>query len=262
MYGLSMSIEETINQIRKENKKVVTNIYTKLEEGKTKVDGIDCKQGSYIVLFKPERDYHRMYYCFPRDAVIEGLHIPEGSCVCNVLSRNHADVEENVETFLNSYSFKTHAIWEKWESASPVYETTDLEQGYHVSEKWDWEMCQMLNEHFDTYSDELPTEDSFSAFMGEKRTIRVQRGGNTVAFFVYHQNGRVMEGDYLYVIPQARKMNLASAIYRIWFEQNRDEHSRYVVWIRNDNVASMKFHIKHGFHKTGIKNTVFLKETQ
>lgn len=253
------------SELKKQTGKVARNFYMNDDLLKNYIyySEVLCEYvpGKYLNLFCRDEEFWRLFY-FIVDFNGYDCRLADGPIICDILLKQEDAEFDVVQKALCGNGFSEYARYLKWsrkdtqngwipEKASVPCVYDEIAHGNEV---------EQLYERFDKYTEYLPQKNELDAFKENRGFINIYDDAdkkNVIGSLIYSCNAKVVTEDFIYVDERKRRMGIASMLDSIYQEKFRCAGYKYVVWIREDNTASISCHAKLGYTKDKLHKITY-----
>ena len=122
------------------------------------------------------------------------------------------------------------------------------------------EILALMQDAFEPYTSALPDPDVLKKDISENRVIAVREGENLLGFLRFGREKKVSVLWQIVVSPNGRGKGIGTALVRDWISLEREDVTKFQLWVREDNPPALKLYEALGFLPDGRIAPVMLKK--
>lgn len=251
-----------IDEIKRTNRRYITNSYLdendwalKIESERVYFHYITCE---YLNIFIQEWDYFRLYF-FIAD-LKNYLVNSERTIVADVFYRKREGSLNETICGLKAAGFSEYANFIKYTCNKVCISNSTNTFNVTIKESIEEGFYELLIECFDKYTDYIPEEHICSAFLNNRTCYSaVDRDNNLIGGAVITIRGQTATEEFIFIRNDYRRKGLSNQIRNKWMMDVQDYITKYVSWVREDNIASWQYLTTLGFKKELTNKTTMKK---
>jgi GNAT superfamily N-acetyltransferase len=125
--------------------------------------------------------------------------------------------------------------------------------------EWMNQIKNILNEHFDTYSEQIPLLEEIEQWIKDKRIIGILDRKKIIGLVIFEIIGMTSHLRYWFVDPEHRNKKIGSALLRRFFYECRNT-KRELFWVVTKNENAIVRYEHYGFKPEQLFDQVFIKQ--
>lgn len=121
------------------------------------------------------------------------------------------------------------------------------------------EVCQLLTDHFDPLSEQLPTLEEIRHFIEGNGILVYKNDDRVVGFIIYELLGITLYLRYWFVSPEFRELKIGSRLFEAFMYEGRNT-KRQLFWVIASNENAIKRYEHYGFRAEELYDYVLIKK--
>ena len=122
------------------------------------------------------------------------------------------------------------------------------------------EILRQMQAAFEPYTSALPDLATLRKDLREHRVIAAREGERLLGFLRFGREKKVSVLWQIAVLPEGRGKGIGGRLVRDWLSLEREEVSKFQLWVREDNPPALKLYEASGFLPDGRIAPVMLKK--
>ena len=118
----------------------------------------------------------------------------------------------------------------------------------------------MMEDAFEPYTSALPDMETLKQDLSENRVIAFREGEKLLGFLRFGREKKVSVLWQIVVTPEGRGKGIGNSLVRDWISLERDEVTKFQLWVREDNPPALRMYEALGFLPDGRIAPVMLKK--
>lgn len=254
MEGIIKDIEQLyklVSRLKRMRRKLIYNLFLSENElGKQiKKDNWNYYYvpGKYLNLWVEQQSYVKLYfYIADLDAykVIDTAKI----IICDIFCSKETQELHILKEILFNNGFHQHASYHKWVRKFQAAEKI-CSESVLICKHRERGFFRLLKQSFDPYSDFIPSENIESEFFNSKICCSAisKQTCKLIGGIVITKQGNIQTEEFIFVDPQYCRQGVAGLLHSYWYNTIAGQCTQFVAWIRDDNKASIRLHLKYGY---------------
>lgn len=253
-------IYEMIADVKKANRHYASNSYMKEDELSGYIQNgkisFHHKQGSFLNLLVDEWDFQRVYF-FIADCADYRI-ISDSKLVADVFCMKQDDKTASLLNALTNAGFHEYARFEQY-SAQDIRDIT-IENNIEISRGCEEGFYDLLKECFDIYTDYIPEDYQRQRFFDSHICYSATNENHElIGGAIVTLRGQTVTEEFVFVKAELRNRGYSKSIRDYWMADLRDQVSKYISWVREDNDASSKYLMQLGFVKGNANKITMMR---
>ena len=138
-------------------------------------------------------------------------------------------------------------------------ETEQREIRFCGTEKAD-EILEAMHMAFEPYTSALPSREELLKDLLENRVIAAEVEGELLGFLRFGREKKVSVLWQIAVSPSGRGKGIGEKLVKDWIALEKEEISKFQLWVREDNAAALRLYEKSAFLPDGRIAPVMIKQ--
>ena len=121
-------------------------------------------------------------------------------------------------------------------------------------------ILEAMHRAFEPYTSALPTKKELLEDLQENRVIAAGEGGELLGFLRFGREKKVSVLWQIVVNPSGRGRGIGEKLVQDWIALEKEEVSKFQLWVREDNTAALRLYEKSAFLPDGRIAPVMIKQ--
>lgn len=121
-------------------------------------------------------------------------------------------------------------------------------------------VLEAMHTAFEPYTSALPMKEELLEDLRQNRVIAAEENGELLGFLRFGREKKVSVLWQIVVTPAGRGKGIGENLVRDWIALEREEVSKFQLWVREDNAAALRMYEKSAFLPDGRIAPVMIKQ--
>ena len=118
----------------------------------------------------------------------------------------------------------------------------------------------MMHMAFEPYTSALPAKEELLEDLRQNRVIAARENGDLLGFLRFGREKKVSVLWQIAVTPMGQGKGIGEKLVKDWIALEKEEISKFQLWVREDNAAALRLYEKSAFLPDGRIAPVMIKQ--
>lgn len=177
--------------------------------------------------------------------------------VIDVIEKLHTSALANVFKSFKFAEYKT--LYRMYRLGTPIYTESKDSCVRYATEKDIWTVHNMLLEHFDPLSEQIPCMEEVLALVCQQSVLVYEKDGKVCGFIIFILTSSTSYLRYWFVLPEYRELKIGSKLFNEYMYLSR-ETKRQMHWVIANNHNAIKRYKHYGFKSENLFDFVLIRK--
>ena len=171
---------------------------------------------------------------------------------------NLVQKEESAEKlpFLD-YGYSVHKVYQRLRKMGRLPDCKENTVSDYCGEEDRGRLRDMMDNTFDVFSDNIPTEEELNEFIKNKNIICIRMEHRVIGFIIFEDKGKTSYIRMVCIDRDYRGKGLGNKLMNIYFRLHSDYKS-FTLWYDTENMAAYSLYLRWGYEKESMYNFIFV----